>query len=706
MLIGRVRGASRRSRIAATAAAALSVAAGMPSICPADSWDNTSGDASWSNATNWLDNTEPNAAAFDSVDFPPGFPNADTTITLSSGEYALSLSISDSYTFTGGSLLLSSGNVGVALGKTATINSVITGSFGLNKSGAGTLVLGGANTFSGGVVSSGTLVVNADNRLGDPTNSVSINSGSFITTGSFSSARVFALGSSSPFIAPAVVTTLTLTGGLTGAGVLTMNGAGTLALNAAASRSAQTGISSGVVRMNHNSGLGTGFISITNSGDLELTNGITISQPAELYDQSQIRVLSGTATYAGNIIMQTGADAVISSGTGGTLSIGDATHGVSGSGATLNIAGSAGGVIALPFGNLGYTGNWSINTGTLRVSHPDALGSGGTVNVQGTLELAGLTLNRNFNLNTIGTLSGTGSAASNGVVTIGNFSNTKLSTPSASDTLTIGNAANDLTGGLNASLFKTGAGKVVLAQSSNFQGSWVVQQGTLRVDHAAGLGASNSVTVSGGTLEMAANVKIGSLHVSAGAVANLLANGNRTLQLNTLSIVGTGALDLNDNDLIVENETFTKVRALVTSGFGNTTGGITSSTSNGSQVLALFDNALVGRANWNGITVGANAIIGKYTYFGDANIDGQVTGDDYTVIDANLNTTPLAGLAWLRGDMNRDGNVTGDDYTIVDARLGLGVGNPLTSSAVPEPTFMAGLSAGVLCLLRRVRSRR
>jgi len=41
------------------------------------------------------------------------------------------------------------------------------------------------------------------------------------------------------------------------------------------------------------------------------------------------------------------------------------------------------------------------------------------------------------------------------------------------------------------------------------------------------------------------------------------------------------------------------------------------------------------------------------------------------VIDANLNTTPLAGLAWLAGDANMDGVITGDDYTVIDANLGL-----------------------------------
>ena len=115
-------------------------------------------------------------------------------------------------------------------------------------------------------------------------------------------------------------------------------------------------------------------------------------------------------------------------------------------------------------------------------------------------------------------------------------------------------------------------------------------------------------------------------------------------------------------------------------GFGGTTG-ITSSSSDGSQILALFDNALVGASEWNGRTISASAIVGKYTFFGDLNLDGQVTGDDYTVIDANLDTTPLAGLSWLSGDANLDGIVTGDDYTVIDANLGSGVGNPLTPAA-------------------------
>jgi hypothetical protein len=58
-----------------------------------------------------------------------------------------------------------------------------------------------------------------------------------------------------------------------------------------------------------------------------------------------------------------------------------------------------------------------------------------------------------------------------------------------------------------------------------------------------------------------------------------------------------------------------------------------------------------------------------------------VTGDDYGVIDANLDTTPPVGLAWLSGDTNLDGSVTGDDYGVIDANLGLARATPSAPAA-------------------------
>src|SRR5262249_61357599 len=111
----------------------------------------------------------------------------------------------------------------------------------------------------------------------------------------------------------------------------------------------------------------------------------------------------------------------------------------------------------------------------------------------------------------------------------------------------------------------------------------------------------------------------------------------------------------------------------------------------GNTILAVIDNALVGVTDWpqgSGHTIDANSVIGKYTYFGDMDLDGQVTSGDYGVLDANLGSTPAPGVAWVSGDADLDGTVTGGDYGILDANLGSGVGMPLApagGSAVARP---------------------
>ena len=141
--------------------------------------------------------------------------------------------------------------------------------------------------------------------------------------------------------------------------------------------------------------------------------------------------------------------------------------------------------------------------------------------------------------------------------------------------------------------------------------------------------------------------------------------------------------------------------------------GIISSTGQtaGNTILALVDNALVGAGDWplgSGHTIDGNSVIGKYTYFGDMDFDGQVTPGDYGILDANLNTTPPLGIAWLSGDADLDGSVTPGDYGILDANLGSGTADPLTpassSSAVPEPAGLVSLLAFAGgCIARRRR---
>jgi autotransporter-associated beta strand protein len=91
----------------------------------------------------------------------------------------------------------SSTTVFVAPGAQTTIAGVVSEAspaFSITKTGAGTLVLGALNTYSGGtLINEGTLSVSANNRLG--TGPVSINGGKLLFTASTTTPRDFAMNS-------------------------------------------------------------------------------------------------------------------------------------------------------------------------------------------------------------------------------------------------------------------------------------------------------------------------------------------------------------------------------------------------------------------------------------------------------------------------------------------------------------------------------
>jgi len=70
---------------------------------------------------------------------------------------------------------------------------------------------------------------------------------------------------------------------------------------------------------------------------------------------------------------------------------------------------------------------------------------------------------------------------------------------------------------------------------------------------------------------------------------------------------------------------------------------------------------------WSGRTVDGSAVMIKYTYMGDANLDGTIDGGDYGVID-NFVQVPAAS-GYFNGDFNFDGVVDGGDYGIIDNNI-------------------------------------
>src|SRR4029079_5093734 len=119
---------------------------------------------------------------------------------------------------------------------------------------------------------------------------------------------------------------------------------------------------------------------------------------------------------------------------------------------------------------------------------------------------------------------------------------------------------------------------------------------------------------------------------------------------------------------------------------------------------------------FSGQTITPTSTLAMYTYAGDANLDGQITGDDYAGIDFTILDPNNTG-GWFNGDFNYDGAVTGDDYSAIDFNI-LAQGAPFPTSgafggsaslsgvpAVPEPASLSMLGLGAAALLGRRRRR-
>ncbi len=208
---------------------------------------------------------------------------------------------------------------------------------------------------------------------------------------------------------------------------------------------------------------------------------------------------------------------------------------------------------------------------------------------------------------------------------------------------------------------------------------------------------SDTLNVNAGTFTFPASpasagitqIDLGALSIGAGArvaVAQSLAHANRSvLVLNSLSLAGsagnwTGTLDLADNDLVLTGGSVATVFNQIQGGDDNGTWkgmGLTSSASaNDSTHLTAVGMLLNSNSTggplygggtafglFDGVNPSATAILVKYTYYGDANLDGAVDGSDYSKIDNGF-INYLTG--WSNGDFNYDGRVDGTDYTLID----------------------------------------
>jgi fibronectin-binding autotransporter adhesin len=196
----------------------------------------------WQNGAasdNWTDASGAQNAAYSDGAFAV-FGGAGGTATVDNGAGPVTASgmqfAAGGYTVTGGEVALTGPQATIRVGDGsaagasygATINSALSGNTQLVKTDAGTLVLGGANTYTGGtLINGGTVQIASDTNLGAATGDVTLNGGTLATAANLTSGRSFTVAGPGTFLT-ASSTTLTLTGALSGNGALTKAGVGTL----------------------------------------------------------------------------------------------------------------------------------------------------------------------------------------------------------------------------------------------------------------------------------------------------------------------------------------------------------------------------------------------------------------------------------------------------------------------------------------------
>jgi autotransporter-associated beta strand protein len=210
-----------------------------------------------------------------------------------------------------------------------------------------------------------------------------------------------------------------------------------------------------------------------------------------------------------------------------------------------------------------------------------------------------------------------------------------------------------------------------------------------------------------------------------------------TSRFTSSTFSGTGTLDLTNNGAIITGMTRSAVEAQVAigRGSGNWLGtNITSSTAAASpsnRALGVVDNAEAHYPSFGGLTLGPTDIIVKYTFTGDADVDGDVDTVDFARFmngfggNAPSSEEMLAAAVtaeWYNGDFNYSNSVNGADFALFEQGLiAYGQANPgaVTESfrqqvvdfanannlptSLPEPSTAAAL-AGCF-LLRRSRRR-
>ena len=487
------------------------------------------------------------------------------------------------------------GGLSVAAGATVTATNVIDGAGALTKSGSGTLVLAGANTYTGVTqVAAGTLRAGIANAFGT-SGQVGIAAGATLDLNGFNHTFTLISGQGGVALGTATLTVdgpdaNTIGGNISGTGALVKLGSGALVLGGTNTYSGGTTVSAGrligttaslqgaivnngdvTVDQVANGSLGAvisgaGTLSKLGTGTVTVTSANTYTGMTTVAAGTLRAGIANAFGTSGQVDIATGArldlngfNQTLSQVAGnGTVALGLATltldsaqtatvaAAITGSG---SLAKTGQGTLTLQATN-GYLGGTDVQAGTLRAGAAGAFGAGGSMNVA-----AGATLDLNGYSQTVSQVTGTGSVALGaGTLAVINGVDTTIS------------AQISGTGGL----VKSGSGVLTLAAGNTYTGTTQVGAGTLRAGLANAFATGARFDVATG-----ATLDLNSFNTT---VARVTGGGAVTL--------GTATLTVNGSDDSAIGGAITGTGALVKSGSGTLVLGGANTYTGGTTVTA------------------------------------------------------------------------------------------------------------------------
>jgi autotransporter-associated beta strand protein len=269
-----------------------------------------------------------------------------------------------------------------------------------------------------------------------------------------------------------------------------------------------------------------------------------------------------------------------------------------------------------------------------------------------------------------------------------------LNTTVSPGSVTVNNSAGNYVisgagtiGGIG-SLAKSGTGTLTLSTPNTYSGGTTVTAGRLLIEPTSAATSAlpnGALSISGGTVQLADTVTAGT------------ALDTSNVNLTSLSISGSGSLDIGNNRIIIDysgpaTDPIAFIKQWINNGYYGLPG------------PAIISSDISGDDLANGVSYGigfADGAVGlvaglpsgeieiMYTLLGDANLDGKVNGTDFDLMATNFNQAVTAG--WDDGDFNYDDKVNGNDFVLLAANF-----NQFASQSATSAADMAALDSFVV----------